>query len=205
MKRIVLLAAMAGALWVSAASAADKMTALTYNFSIPGTNMDDYISDTSFIGFELSGRQYMNRERPFMVGLSAGWEVFDQETSGTINALGVDITGNQHRYINAFPLMVTLHAYFGPRDGTQFYVGTGVGAFYFKQQFDIGVYTFDEGTWQFGVVPEVGVQVPLSGYTGSLLVNAKYNYAVASGESLSGDSVAWDYLGINVGFAWTRW
>jgi len=180
-----------------------KITALTYNVSIPDGDMKNYIDETSWRGFGFDGKWFVDGDRPLTLGIALAWHVFNETTDGTIVLDQGALTGHQNRYVNSFPMMLTAHYYFGNRNQLWAYLGVGAGAYYMIQRFEIGVWAFEETHWHFGVVPEFGIQIPLS--EADFLINVKYNYAFASGEPIAGDPIDWTYWGINVGLAYSDW
>jgi hypothetical protein len=52
-------------------------------------------------------------------------------------------------------------------------------------------------------MPEIGLQFPMGDV--ELLVQARYNYAFASGNSIAGEDINWQWATANIGFAWSRW
>ena len=205
MKAKITLIALLLTLPGSSALAQQYISLLTYNVGIPVGDTEDYISDISWLGFTIEGRRFRDYESRVTWGLSLSWQVLWQtETSTfTIQDLNTTVTGNQRRYINSFPLLLTGHVYLGPDDGFQLYVGGGAGIYYIIQRFEIGVYAAEENNFHFGLAPEVGFMFPLGSSKGTL--SARFNYAFASGESVSGESIDYSYIAILAGFAWTRW
>jgi hypothetical protein len=180
-----------------------KITAIHYNVSIPDGDLQNYISDTSWIGFGFDGRWFVSPDVPATLGISLGWQVFDEETNETLDFNNGSLTGFQHRYINSFPLMVTGHYYFGDKNRMWIFAGVGVGTYAVIQRFEVGVFALEETTWHFGMYPELGVQIPLQ--EADLFLSGRYNYAFASGESIDGRSRDWSYWGIHVGLAYHGW
>ena len=151
----------------------------TYNVSVPTNNTSDFSgSGASFRGVTMEGRKLVNAN--VSVGFEAGWQVFNEETSGTIGFGNADVTGDQFRYTNSFPLLVNAHYYLGQRGGVRPYLGAGVGTYIIERRLEIGLVAFQETNWHFGVAPEVGVAFPL-GWRAAGLINVRWNYAAASG------------------------
>lgn len=187
------------------ALAQSKITALTYNISIPEEDMTGYISDTSWRGIGFDGRWFMGGgDRPLAFGISLAWHVFNRGESGTLVFPNGALTGKQNRYLNSFPIMATAHYYFGSKDRFWLYVGGGLGTYYIIQRFEIGVIALEETNWHFGAYPEVGVHIPLEDM--DIIINGRYNIAFEAGESITGDGgKEWIYWGINVGLAYRGW
>jgi hypothetical protein len=57
--------------------------------------------------------------------------------------------------------MLNAHQYFVKRKGIRPYIGLNAGGFYMLQRFDIGIHSFQEDEWQWGIAPEIGVVVQL--------------------------------------------
>ena len=167
--------------------------------------MTGYISDASWIGFGFDGRWFVSPDRPITLGISLGWQVFDEHTTETLVTDRGALTGNQGRYINSFPMMVTAHYYFGNKDSMWFFAGAGVGTYYVIQRFEVGVFAFEENTWHFGLYPELGVQIPLQAGLGSFRERPVQLRLRRAGESLTGGGKEWDYWQISVGFAYNGW
>lgn len=184
------------------------LSSVTYNVSFPLDDTKTFVGNTSWRGVAIEGRRFLQNN--VSVGTSAAWHVFDersadllsldpQDVLGNIQADGnaLDISGTQMRYVNAFPLQVTGHFYFGSWQSFLGYVGTGAGAYYVKRRFDMGISSITDNSWQFGFAPEVGVVIPMG--DGGFLINAKYHYAFKSG-----DSPALSYVGLGIGLAFAR-
>jgi len=120
-----------------------KITAIHYNISLPDQDMSNFIDETSWRGIGFDGRWFVNPDLPVTLGISLGWQVFDMEQSGTIVFESGALTGNQNRYVNSFPMMVTGHYYFGDKDRLWAFAGLGVGTYYIMQRFEVGVFAFE--------------------------------------------------------------
>ena len=170
---------------------------LQYMVSTPVSGAKDFVGGSlSFRNFAIEGRYVAQQNLSF--GLYFGWNVFNQETDETINnfaGTGVDVTGFQHRYINAFPILATVHYYFGRPRGIRAYAGTGVGTYYIENRLDIGRSSIYVDNWHLGLAPEVGVIIPVDWNVRAYL-NAKYNWAIKAG------GVEVQYFTFGVGFAW---
>lgn len=179
---------------VLSASVFSQAGLLNFNYQIayPMGETNDYINKVSFRGVGLEWRKGINKN--IQVGLSLNWNVFNQLENETTEIENGHVTGTQNRTINSFPLLATGHYYFGERKNTRPYLGLGLGAYLIKQRLGIGVYTFEESNWHFGVAPEVGIQFPM-GYDAMLMIFARYNHAFeTSGSEHS-------YLGLHIAIA----
>ncbi len=179
------------------------ITALHYNVSVPTQDFTDFISKTSWLGVGFDGRWFVSPDRPLSVGIALGWQVFDEHTSGTTQLPHGALTGEQGRFINSFPMMVTGHYYFGNQEKIWAFIGGGVGTYYIQERFEAGVLAWEDGDWHFGAYPELGFQVPIQ--EADLFVSGRYNFAFKAGESLSGEGKEFDYVSFQVGLAWDKW
>ncbi len=177
-------------------------TAMSYQISLPGGDTKEFIESTSFRGMGLDFRKEINSATT--VGLFFGWNVFYERTTKTIE-INTDnpgaLTGTQDRYLNSFPIMLSLQRSFGSSGGLQPYVGLNIGGFIMAQELGIGLRLFSDTQWQWGGAPELGVIIPVD-IDVDLVINAKYNYAF-TGESAVGADVNHSYIMIGIGCAWS--
>ena len=204
MKKIIYTALLT--LFVSVpVQAQDAVTVVNYEISVPTGDTKEYIDKTSFRGFGIDFRKFLGGENKVSVGGRFAWHVFDsgaitETISIRTEELNGDVSGTQFRYINAFPIQGVFHYYFGEPGRVNAYVGAGVGLYYIKQRFEIGLLATEQNNWHFGVAPEFGVNIPVSDSVAAN-VNVMYNYAAASGTDVSGEKTGYDYFSINVGLA----
>ncbi len=169
---------------------------MTYDMSLPLGETKDFVSKTSFRGFGIDGRQFVNDN--LTVGGSWSWNVFYEKSEPKLESYnGVDIYGVKYSYSNVMPFLVTSHYYFGEDGGVRAFVGTGIGTNWKEDYFEKGalISDYDNG-WQFTLAPEVGIYVPV-GFSSLIFVNAKYTYGFETG-----NVNATSYLNFGVGFAW---
>jgi len=177
----------------------------SYQVSMPMGDTKDFTEDVGFLGFALDFRNVVSHNTT--VGVLLGWNVFHTRTSETIEVIRNGnpgaITGLQDRTINSFPIMANFHRYFGQKGNTKFFFGLNAGGYYMVQRFDIGIFSFQNDEWQWGVIPEMGVVIPMQSNT-SLLITAKYHYAF-SGQNAVGTDVKNQYISLGIGFSWTEY
>ncbi len=180
----------------------DTYSAFTYNMGLPTADTKDFANAYSWRGIGLEFRKFSQSKSNTSFGLSLGWNVFHEETNETItiaNGRGA-ATGNQDRTINIFPLMVGVQVYGGEEGRARPYVGLYGPGFVVAQRLDIGVFSFQDDGWNWGLAPEVGMLVPIGGGGTNLLLNVRYNYAFEGyGRG------PYSYIGFNVGFAWSSY
>ena len=190
------------------AKAQDSYFLGTYQISIPQGDTNDYLgggSPTSYRGFGFDIRFYSGNDGRLTLGGGSGWNIF--ESGGIFETITIrnedfngDITGTQFRYINAVPLMFQVHYHFGRPDDVHAYVGTGIGTYYIRQRFEVGLFATEVSNWHFGIAPEGGVNFPLSDSV-SFNANVRYNFAANSGSDIQGNETGHSYLAFNVGLS----
>jgi hypothetical protein len=182
------------------AQAQDSITTITWQISSPLRDTKDFIDKTNYRGVAFDLRSFVSRN--VSVGGGVGWNVLDSgAVSETISLrtddINGDITGTQFRYVNSAPFMAQVFYHIGDPDNTHGYVGTGVGMFYIRQRFEVGLFATEVSNWHFGLTPEVGVNIPAGG--SSLNLALRYNYAAGAGQDLRGENFGVDYLTFNIG------
>ncbi len=170
---------------------------MSYQVSLPVGNTADYISTVSGRGFGIDYKGFVTPE--VAIGGMIGWNVFYE----AIDAELYDIPsgngsayGQQWRYINSFPFLLTADYFLGDYGDKRFFAGLGLGAYRVYQRLDMGIYTYEPREWMFGLAPQVGVLVPMNrdAYFHTTL---RFNYGFESG-----DIDALSYLTLAAGFAW---
>jgi opacity protein-like surface antigen len=168
--------------------------ALSYQPAVPLSNTQDF---TNNFGWRGVGFDWRTQVKPNLgLGLSFGWQVFDEQTDEVVSAFGVDISGDQFRYVNSWPMLANATYYFGTAGGVRPFLGANVGAYIMQHRLDIGLYTIEETNVHFGFAPEAGVAIPLNP-TLSALLNGRFNYALSAG-SVEDQS----YVSFGLGLAW---
>jgi hypothetical protein len=177
---------------------------VNYQMSAPLGDTKEFTDEFSFRGFGFEFRKALSRD--LTAGISLGWNVFYQRTDELIELNTENpgaVYGVQDRYINAFPIMLNFHKYFGGGKGSIFFVGLNAGGSYTLQRIAIGIYEFDNNEWQWGAAPEIGVTIPMKGNS-TLVINGKYHYYF-TGELANGMDVNHQYVSIGIGFAWRQY
>jgi hypothetical protein len=183
--------------------AQDAVTVVDYAISVPTSDMKEFIDTTSFRGVSVDIRKFLGGDNKVSVGGRAAWHVFDsgaitETISIRTDELNGDVSGSQFRYINSFPLMGVFHYYFGEPGNVNAYVGAGVGVYYIKQRFEIGLLATERNNWHLGFAPEFGINVPVSDSIAAN-INVVYNYAAATGTDVTGNETGYQYIGFNIG------
>jgi hypothetical protein len=175
-------------------AAAQSWWAFSYQPAAPLSNTQDFTDNFTWRGV---GVDYKRMVKPNLtVGLSFGWHVFNQETDDVVSAFGLDISGDQFRYVNSWPVLANVSYFFGQPGRARPYLGANVGGYLMEHRLEIGLFAFDETNFHFGFAPEAGIAFPVRENV-SALINARYNYALSAG---SVDDQT--YLNLSVGLAW---
>jgi len=189
--------------------AQELLTNVTWNFGIPVSKMSEFTQDMTWRGFTIAGRRFLDKYNS--VGLTFGWNIFDEKSYDPINISGKNgsgtISGTQVRSVNSFPMLVGIHHHYGKRDDMRAFVGLNTGMYYILQRLDMGVYRIDNDNWHFGVAPEAGLIIPFDGDKTAFYFGGRYNYAFDSGTALGGnENNFYSYWELNVGFAFSsKW
>jgi Outer membrane protein beta-barrel domain len=170
--------------------------AVTYQPAQPLSNTKEFTDNFGWRGIGLDFKKVVKPN--VAVGLSFGWQVFEQQTDEVVSAFGVDISGDQFRYINSFPLLANVAYFFGKQGGTRPYLAANVGTYIMEHRLDIGLYSISETNWHFGFGPEAGIAFPVRPEL-AVLVNGRYNYALSAGST---DDQS--YASFSLGLAWTH-
>lgn len=184
----------------------NKMGVFTWNWSYPASDTKTYTDNDSWLGASLEG-QYFPKADNLSIGVNFGWNEFYNTTYETINfgddRWGGAISGRQYRHLAMYPMLATGHFYMGGKESTRPYFGLGAGAYYIRQLADIGIYTIETDSWHFGLMPEVGVLIPMSGggYGKRASISVRYHYPFEGGEYIGG-SKSFQYFTAAVGFSW---
>jgi hypothetical protein len=85
---------------------AQSWWAVTYAPSIPLSNTKGFTDNASWRGINVEYKKAVKEN--LTAGLSFGWHVFDEQTDEVVSAFGVDISGDQFRYVNSFPMLANV-------------------------------------------------------------------------------------------------
>ncbi len=180
--------------------ATEKLISGYYHLSFPTGDTKDWVDNDSWVGFSVEGRYFLKPN--LSVGWLAGFNSL-YARSFEVTQLGTfDVSGDQYRNLNAFPLMVTGHFYMGEAEGTRPFVGLGAGAYAMRQLLDVGAYTISTTEWNFGVAPELGVTLPVE-WNSRVTINARYHYPFEGGTYLDGLAHSYPFLSFGVGYGRT--
>jgi len=175
-----------------------SMFGMSYQMALPVGSTSDFINTFSGRGFGIDYKAFINPE--VAIGGSIGWNVFYEaipEGTYEFDDGNGAISGQQWRYINSFPFLLTADYFFGDYGDPRFFAGGGVGAYRIYKRTDMGIFSVEPREWAFGIAPQVGVAVPLN-RDAYFLGTLRFNYAFASGDLKDPTT----YIGINLGFAW---
>jgi hypothetical protein len=150
--------------YLSTLCAQDYIANAAYSIALPIDKMKNYTSKTSFRGVSVEWRKFI--EPNFSAGILFAWQVFYERTTDRISLESGDITGTQDRTINSIPILATGHYYWGEDGKFRFITGLGLGIYRVLQQFEIGIYGMQENNWRFGIMPDIGIIIPLTNESG---------------------------------------
>ncbi len=191
--RALLVIPIALLLLSNGAQAQEWFWGMSYGLTVPTSDTKDFTGGTSWRNW---GVDIFARIRPnTAVGVSFGWNVFNDVTTEVSSIGRVDIGGTQFRYINSFPMLVTIRQFTGTRGGMRPFFGLGIGTQLVKQRVDVGQWRISDDTWHLALAPEIGVVLPFRS-DAKWFVNAKYNYAVQASDRTH------SYFSFNIGVAW---
>lgn len=184
------------AVLISVSASSQGLFSLNYALGFPTGETSDYIASTSFRGFSVDSRYFLNDQ--FSLSGSFTWSTFYEKLAGaSYTNDNMTITGTQYRYLNAFPILFQAHYYLDhdvmkPR----VYVGGGIGPYIMNQRTDVGIWSKENNYWHFGVSPEIGLLYPLSRDT-KINIGLKYHYVFKAKKTID-----YSWFGLNIGFAW---
>lgn len=194
MKKILYIIGFLAFINVTNVQAQSSVFNLTYNMSFPAGEFQNYISRGSFRGFGFEGRGFVSDD--FSVGGLFSWAVFNEKTSRLEQGNGIDVSGVQFRYVNAYPLAANFHYWLGEPFGSRIYFGAGLGAYKINQRTEIGLIALTNDNWHFGFYPEIGTMIPVGTGNTGINVGLKYHYAVSNSNA---DAYGW--ISLDIGFA----
>lgn len=167
-------------------------TTITYNMAIPLGNTADFIDEGSFRGTMLACDYYLEDQWSlgFVIGIQTFYDELGKSTyeRGTLTA-----TGEQFRYLNSVPMLLTGKYHFNPFAVVTPHVGLGAGMYNMIQTVELGGLPLEYRNWQIGLMPEVGIGIELSPST-DFFLSANYNTYFKSK-----DIDAQSYLAFQVG------
>jgi len=168
----------------------------TYDMGMPLGNTSDYMSTYSWRGMGMEWRTEYNLNITY--GFSTAWSTFyesEQDVSIETDE-GITLSGNQYRYINTIPLLLTGQYRFQPGDIIDPWIGLGVGTHWFKSRTEMGLWAAEIDSWNFAIDPEIGMIYDTRGDT-DIIIALRYNYLFSNKKY----DLAQSYLSIKVGFA----
>jgi hypothetical protein len=182
--------------FLAISSQSQGLYTLNYTVGFGAGKTADFIGSPSFRGVTFDGRGFISDQ--VSIGGYFNWQTFYEDLSGASYVDGTaTLTGNQYRYINAFPMLVQAHYYFGTDEyAPRAYLGAGLGTYKMIQRVDAGVWSVEKNNWHFGMSPEVGLLYPF-GMGSQLNINLKYHYVFGVDSSID-----YSWFGLSVGFAW---
>ena len=193
MNKRAILAIPIALLLSNAVQAQDWYGGVSYGMATPVSDTKDFTGGTSWRNWGVDVLAFV---RPTTsVGVSFGWNIFNDVTTEVSSIEQVDIQGTQFRYINSFPILVNIREYRGARGSARPFFGLGIGTQVVKQRVDVGQWRISDSTWHFALAPEIGVVLPFESEA-KWFISAKYHYAVKASDRTH------SYFGFNIGIVW---
>ena len=193
MKTRALLAIPIALLLSNGAQAQDFYVGMSYGMATPVSDTKDFTGGTSWRNWGIDFLTIMSPNTS--LGVSFGWNVFNDVTTDVSSIGGADVQGTQYRYVNSFPMLVNFRRHGGTVGGMRPFFGVGFGTQYVKQRVDVGQWRLSDNTWHFAMAPEVGVVLPFEG-DAKWFITGKYNYAMKASDRTH------SYFAFNIGVAW---
>lgn len=189
---------------INAQAQNNNVLGLSYSMGFGVGETSDYIGRPALSGFAIEGHKFLKPN--VSVGLLGGWNIFNEKSNSTVNIGNVALSGEQGRYLNVFPVLANASFYIKNKDSKFVpFIRAHVGTYYIMQRFDIGVYSFNNYNWHFGIAPELGFNITASKEI-DVLINARYNYAFDSGSRLNGDEDnSYSFFTLNFGITYRNW
>jgi hypothetical protein len=182
---------------VSPTAAQDNWLAFTYGASTPMGPTKDFAPGTSWRNIGVEYSSFIKRH--VAVGFTASWSVFSARVEDVTSSFGgVDITGTQARYVNAFPLLLTGKYFLGGRSSrnkVDGWIGAGAGAMVSENRVEVGTFAVKDTKWHLAIAPEAGIVYSLHRDM-ALFGQVRYNYAFKTSD------IEHQFMNFNVGLAW---
>lgn len=169
---------------------------LEYSMGFPLGDLNDYINEPSFRGFNFGYRYMLDENRA--IGLDMGWQTFyELKDLATYTEGTSSITGIQYRYTNAFTASVQIDQVFSEGKDLRPFIGIGAGTSYMRRTLDMGLYRLERDPWQFMLQPEAGVSLYMRNGN-AVILSANY-YLGFKTQELEAQS----FLGIGIAYAFS--
>jgi hypothetical protein len=172
---------------------AEQIFGVTYDISIPTANTNTFIPNTSLLGFGLDARKLSHTG--YSYGITFHWNSFKASGADQITDNSGDGISYKDRTMDAFPILVSGHYFFG--ESTSRFrplIGGNIGTYFFiTRQYTDQEYRMLK-TWHFGLAPDIGFMAEFMRDI-HILFTLRYNYAFKT-SSLAAQS----YFSIILGF-----
>lgn len=163
------------------AHAQKARTTVSYLIGFPVDDTNDFISKTSFLGFDLDlSMQVLNENSE--ASLVLGFQRFERDLSNssyTDPSSGAVFTADQERSLTSVPILVKWRYYPYSKDALRWFVSAAAGGTYVERRFFVGSFDLSKYGWQFLLRPEGGVSYMLTPAM-ALEASLRYDYGVAT-------------------------
>jgi len=165
----------------------------SYSLAIPQGETRDFVADTGFQGLTVDWRKGVASR--MTLGFQLGWNRIEETSDEPVTLPDGSANGPNTRVLNAIPILINAHYYWGEAERIHPYAGGGIGAYSINRRVEIGDERITDKRWGFGLAPEAGVVFPL-GQDFDWFVNTRFNWALGTG-----DRPSETYWSVNIGFA----
>jgi outer membrane protein W len=173
----------------------DGMTSIMYSVGFPIGESADYIDQTSFRGFAITGDYFLDDE--WSLGFSTGVQTFYQEMGRQTYDVGtLSLTGEEFRYLNMIPAIMTGKYHFDRYGIITPSLGLGAGFHWVGQRTEFAGFQFNDDSFRFGLLGTAGIGLEVSPST-DLLFNTTYHHSFESS-----DIQTHSFLALQLGLRW---
>jgi len=149
-----------------------------WGLGMPTGDFDQFLDGaTSSRSFYIEVKKVLGNH--FAVGGGVGWQgynkKFDRNTYEFNNGA---LTTTLLNYMYLVPFRLTGNYYPLKNTKLQPYLGLSAGLYSTSRRTDLGLYEIEENHWNFGVSPEVGVNIPIGTAGWGVVAKYRYNYII---------------------------
>ena len=193
---VVIVAVVLAGFATGRAEAQRKEGFISYGWSQPLGDLQDYTDNDSWVGLALEGNRTLGERTA--IGILLGLNTFYSRTDELVAVRGASLHGDQYRNINSYPIMGQFLYHMGERYDGGLYLGLATGVYYQHQIMDIGISSFVTDNWIFGVAPSIGYRFRLS-HASIGQFNIRYHCPLDAGDYIGDTSASMQHLTVSIG------
>ena len=158
---------------------AQQILGISYDISVPTSDTEQFVSNTSLVGFGLDARKMTHSK--YSYGITFHWNSFKDDRLEVLNEEGGNTISIDDRSLESFPLMVNSHYYFfSDVESFRPFLGANLGTYFIiTRRFVDGIKRSDTD-WHFGLAPDVGFMLHFMQDV-HVTLTLRYNYAFKTG------------------------